>query len=681
MPEEAGENPGRDEQGEAFELPRALTFLTLGCYMVGLLVVNLDLARYGIWDVDLAKPQYVLVGVLWAVLNGLFIGWFIAALAVLEPLFKNMRAKLRPWYKAPLVILSVVLVAALYEAMVFGAMIWLPLFFALGAQSPSVLVIFQDFCVAIMAGFGALFLFIGAGRRFRWPSFTSDRPVPQPSRYDDTKSRNESLVFVPMGILFMLFAIGLYAASLYPVLSKTIGGGRPPSVSIVLDHPVRAVWPRGVWVSPDGRRVGPVALLLESGSTLTVGPPDQPATWYTSPGEPAPAIEINKSLIATVLNEWRPYMDDVLVAGGQDPKGAATSKTAFFKFPTTWLPGEHYSEPGEMAVPRMNFTATRIPEEDSIFVLLTGGSDKAAHVLASAGAFQHYKAGQTTVVKFSPLSMGMSVPRMDHSATLLPDNAVLIAGGRNDTGPLASAELFRRGTCCGGEYVSSFAPTGSMQAARYRHTATELIAHSGPLGGCVLIAGGIGASGKELRAAEIYDASSGIFASTGAMERARQGHTATLLKNGLVLVAGGSAAGAALTTAELFDPGTQTFRSTGAMHDARVGQTATLLDDGRVLIAGGRGLNGIVGTAELYDPQQGTFVQTGGLMTPRAEHTSIRLNDGSVLLAGGIGVDGKSLGSAEIFDAWTESFHSAGTMPFALSSAKAVLLHEGEDNQ
>ena len=47
------------EESEPFALPRALTFAALGCYIAGLFIVNLDLARHGVWDVELAKPQYI----------------------------------------------------------------------------------------------------------------------------------------------------------------------------------------------------------------------------------------------------------------------------------------------------------------------------------------------------------------------------------------------------------------------------------------------------------------------------------------------------------------------------------------------------------------------------------------------------------------------------------------------
>lgn len=80
----------------------------------------------------------------------------------------------------------------------------------------------------------------------------------------------------------------------------------------------------------------------------------------------------------------------------------------------------------------------------------------------------------------------------------------------------------------------------------------------------------------------------GVFATTGSMAEARTNHTATLLTNGKVLVAGGSdSGGSSLSSAELYDPSAGTFSTTGSMATARQSHTATLLPNGKVLIAGG----------------------------------------------------------------------------------------------
>ncbi len=118
-----------------------------------------------------------------------------------------------------------------------------------------------------------------------------------------------------------------------------------------------------------------------------------------------------------------------------------------------------------------------------------------------------------------------------------------------------------------------------------------------------------------------------IAGPTGNLNWLRIDSTATLLRDGQVLIAGGSNS----NTAEVYDPVTGIFTPTGNLNLARYSHTATLLVDGRVLIAGGSNSN----TAEVYDPVTGIFTPTGNLNLARYRHAATLLRDGRVLIAGG----------------------------------------------
>jgi hypothetical protein len=144
---------------------------------------------------------------------------------------------------------------------------------------------------------------------------------------------------------------------------------------------------------------------------------------------------------------------------------------------------------------------------------------------------------------------------------------------------------------------------------------------------------------------------------------ARRGDpTATLLKNGDVLITGGVDRNdpAGIASAEIFHPQTQAFEAVGAMHYARGYHTATLLTDGRVLIVGGRSEAGVVAPAEVYEPTSRRFTQTGSLNVARYKHTAGLLADGRVLVAGGSDErDWRGdVSSAEVWDPRTGRFNS-----------------------
>lgn len=166
-----------------------------------------------------------------------------------------------------------------------------------------------------------------------------------------------------------------------------------------------------------------------------------------------------------------------------------------------------------------------------------------------------------------------------------------------------------------------------MHFARISQTATLL------KDGRVLIAGGRGET--VTASAELYDPATKQFTVTGSMLTARYKHSAGLLPDGRVLIAGGSDDRdwqGKMNSAEIYDPHTQKFSATSNLNDSRfkLPEETAQLASGRLLIAGGSK------EVEVYDPASGKFLIAAGQMND-ARHfmTETKLRDGSVLLAGG----------------------------------------------
>jgi hypothetical protein len=313
---------------------------------------------------------------------------------------------------------------------------------------------------------------------------------------------------------------------------------------------------------------------------------------------------------------------------------------------------QHGFQPdGSMGTARTSHTANLLTDGT---VLLAGGQ--------GAATAEKY---DPSTKKFTSTTGSMSVARDGHTATLLKTGKVLITGGQASFGaaPYATAELFDPST-------GMFTPTtGNMSVARTGHNATLLA------DGKVLITGG------NTLTADLFDPASGMFTpTTGHMLAARLNDTATLFTNGKVLITGGLSGGA-VATAELYDPSTKTFSATtGTMAAARTYHTATLLttgpNAGKVLVAGG---TATTATAELYDPTLGTFSTIAAMTSTRQRQTATLLSDGSVLIAGGSESDANVniLAAAELFDPNSGTFTATGGMLTPRIVHTATLLKDG----
>ena len=340
------------------------------------------------------------------------------------------------------------------------------------------------------------------------------------------------------------------------------------------------------------------------------------------------------------------------------------------------LAASTFSLTDSLAVPRHEHTATLLPDG----TVLAAGGYGISGFLSSAEIYNPVSRTWTA-------AGSLAVPRYYHTATLLPDGTVLVAGGYNGA-PLSRAEIYN-------PVAGTWAEAGNLSAPRYGHTATLLS------DGKVLVAGGYGEG--YLGSAEIYDPHTGTWVAAGTLSVRRSYHTATLLRDGKLLVAGGYneyynyysygyssggfLSGGSLSNAEIYDPVTRTWAAAGTFQAPRCYHTATLLPDGKVLIAGGwntyfdqqqnYSYGSPVSIAVIYDPVTLTWTQMNGLGVPRYSHEATLLSDGKVLLSGGYGNNG-NLSSAEIYNPVTSTWATTGSLTVSRHRHTATLLPSGK---
>ncbi|MGH2772212.1 MAG: kelch repeat-containing protein, partial [Actinomycetota bacterium] len=362
--------------------------------------------------------------------------------------------------------------------------------------------------------------------------------------------------------------------------------------------------------------------VITSTAEVASGDYRKSATADTTVGRPAGEWTLTKTMAearsahsATALSG--PGCGDlcgkVLVAGGRTAAGALSSAEIYDPAADSWSPA------AAMGTGRFGHTATLLPSGK---VMVAGGATTTQQGITSVEIFDPASGTWTQAVP-------MLKPRYGHTATLLHTGKVLIAGGQGTPNSLADAELYSPGLLSldpnapGLTRTGATEPAGSLNQGRSFFTATLLP------GGKVLAVGGFrgprfeiddaddpGDSGGPYGKAEIYDPRSGQWSDARNNAVGRWRHTATALKDGRVLVAGGNVTtggGVPTDSAEIYNAADNSWAPAATMGVSRFSHTATLLPDGNVLVAGGRArepAGQAIRTAELFAPSTGGWKAT-----------------------------------------------------------------------
>jgi len=331
----------------------------------------------------------------------------------------------------------------------------------------------------------------------------------------------------------------------------------------------------------------------------------------------------------------------VLLVGGTNVGGSGD----YVSTVELYSPGTGtWSTTASLPEPRGSHSATLLPDGG---VLIAGG--------ITSGTDEDDRRTYVYRLLFPPLGSwtsaeSITVRRFDHTATLLTEGRVLIAAGKDNPSAPVITEVYNPA-------VTDHDPAGPMTIGRRFHSATILP------DGRVLMAGGQDPAFQTLSSAELFDPVTGLFQPTGAMAVPRRFHTATLLPTGQVLVSGGTSGGRSGTiesSAELYDPASGQWLMTDSMNAARHSHTATLLDGGQVLVLGGTGASGALAQGESYDPNSGFWTPLKGpLLSPRSGHTTTMLGNGRVVAVGG----NTGFATAEVYNPETGISVTTGPIP------------------
>ncbi len=296
-------------------------------------------------------------------------------------------------------------------------------------------------------------------------------------------------------------------------------------------------------------------------------------------------------------------------------------------------------------------------------VLFTGGLSSCGSQV-STNTCSIYHLGSNTILSSNPLLDSLS----EHTCTLLPSGDILTVGGQNNLQISRHSELYNQSK-------NNWTFTGDLSEERCQHTATLLF------DGRVFVFGGIRQYSPSLELArdcEIFDQKTNSWHSGTSISIPRFAHTATLLPNGSILIAGGLDSNSHfLSSCEIYNPTCNEFKDCSELHFPHAFHTATLLADGTVLITGGIDNSGATSETEIYDYRTDKWVILPPLSIPRFKHTSTLLPSGDILICGGVSTQGNTINTVEVFSHYNRMWKSSSATSIQRNSHSANLLVDG----
>jgi Galactose oxidase, central domain len=425
---------------------------------------------------------------------------------------------------------------------------------------------------------------------------------------------------------------------------------------------------------------------------------------FTSPGNQSVTIK-NVGGAALSGNVGTPSSSAFNVSSGGGAFDLAPDATATVTVTFTGAPPKGKAS-GKLAITAgktsKNVSLSGTGLESSGTVILFGGVPNTANIIGNTDVFN------STGLSFSAAPEMNDSRGFEHYAPYLDPavvtggaaGMVFVSGGQDNSDSILNTTLLYDPTS------NSFADGPPLNTARAEHSVTLFT--TGSLLGQVLIVGGLQLDEFGNRIAlndqELYNPAAGSIGDLGAdMTDARGQHTATLLNDGRILVAGGydenfdrNGFNEATATAELFNPGSESFScvtvgaSTGTstsacpdvMSSSRWNHRATLLTDGTVLVTGGTptdsGTKEGTASADLFNPATDAFSALPDMISARQGHSSTLIQgcncaaDGMVLLAGGQNQTGAVINTAELYDPSTKTFTAVGNMTSHRAEHQAV---------